>query len=334
MFEVARDCIDEVVNSLATHGHQAGGYHVLGPDPWRVIWNERRTSFAAFLEARHAILGWRSPVGLAESHEETLALLTAHAEQIRKPLFVVLVDEATCRSGIRQGLTPTWIGTESFIELPIWTTRGGRRQKVRWACNHAANLGLGWRELHPTSNVADQTAMRDVERSWKGERRERRTDSFQRTSFSELAEIRRYFGCVDGDQVVAFCAATPTSATSWYLQDVVRIPEAPRGALEGAMSLALDMFRDEGFAVASNGPIPFWRPEGTPSDTHALGPIGNRVVRFFDRQYRFGGISQFRNKFMADRTEPLYVLRNRRAIGPFAAASLVRLLTKPAPSVD
>ena len=334
MFEVVRDCIDEVTGCLDAHGHQAGGYHVLGPDPWRVVWNGQRTTFAAFLEAQYAILGWRSSIGPTEAREDALMELIAHAEAVRKPLFIVLVDEATCLSGIRHGLVPTWIGTESFIDLPTWSTAGGRRQKVRWARNHAAGLGLQWRELYPTTNANDHASMTDVEQTWKVERRERRTDSFQRTSFTELAGIRRYFGCVDGDRVLAFCACTPASSTGWYLQDIVRVPEAPRGALEGAMALALDALRDEGFETASNGPIPFWQPEGAQPDSHALGPVGNRVIRFFDRQYRFGGISQFRNKFVADRTEPLYVLRNRRAIGPFAAASLVRLLTKPAPKID
>jgi lysylphosphatidylglycerol synthetase-like protein (DUF2156 family) len=334
MYEVVRDCIDEVSACLADHGHQAGGYHVLGPDPWRVVWADRRAAFAAFLEAQHAILGWRSPVGDRTSCDDALAALAAHADEVRKPLFVVLVDEATCLTGIRLGLIPTWIGTESFIDLPEWSIAGGRRQKVRWARNHAVGLGLDWRELHPSSSPADHAAMSLVESAWKTERRERRTDSFQRTSFTELIETRRYFGCVDADRVLAFCACTPASSTTWYLQDIVRVPDAPRGALEGAMALALDVLRDEGFVSASNGPIPFWRPDGAPADTHALGPVGHRIVSFFDRQYRFGGISQFRNKFVADRTEPLYVLRNRRAIGPFAAASLVRLLTKRAPKID
>lgn len=194
-------------------------------------------------------------------------------------------------------------------------------------------MGLEWRELRPLESRVDHNALATVEKSWKNERRERRTDSFQRTSFAELAEIRRYFACLDRDRIICFCSCTPMNAQSWYLQDIVRLPDAPRGALEGAMALALDVLRDEGFATASNGPIPFWRPDDVAPDSRSLGPVGNRVVRFFDRQYRFGGISQFRNKFVPDRTEPLYVLRSRRTIGPLAGASLVRLLTKRAPEL-
>lgn len=333
MVEVADSCIDELSTCLAVHGHQAGGYHVLGPDPWQIIWNSSRDGFISFLEGRHAILGWRAPVAAVAARAGLVEQLVDHAEQVGKPLFIVLVDELTCDAGTRLGLFPTWIGTETFIDLSEWSISGGRRQKVRWARNHASGLNLEWRELDPLRSTADHEAMRVVEGEWKRERRERRTDSFQRTSFTELAEIRRYFACVDAHHVLAFCACTPMNATSWYLQDIVRRPDAPRGALEGAMAIALDTLRGDGFTIASNGPIPFWRPDGTAADRHSLGPIGRRVIRFFDRQYRFGGITQFRNKFVPDHTEPLYVLRSRRTIGPMAGASLVRLLTNKARAV-
>ncbi|MEY2627775.1 MAG: hypothetical protein RJB08_1534 [Actinomycetota bacterium] len=328
MAEVVSDCISEVMDCLSIHGHQAGGYHVLSPDPWRLIWNNERDGFVAFLEARHAILAWRSPVARHRDRTELLVRLLEHAKRSKKPLFAVLVDDETHKAGIAHGLLPTWVGIESIVDLTQWSLAGGRRQKVRWARNHAAGLGYQWREVFPLESPADRDALHDVERAWKAERKARGTDSFQRTSFLELAEIRRYFACVLNTDVVAFCACTPMNSTSWYLQDVVRRPDAPRGALEGAMALALDVLRDEGYLMASNGPIPFWQPNDLGPDDHSLGPIGHRIVRFFDQQYRFDGISQFRNKFAADQLEPLYVLRSHRVIGPLAAASLTRLMTR------
>ena len=52
------------------------------------------------------------------------------------------------------------------------------------------------------------------------------------------------------------------------------------------------------------------------------------MVNFFDRQYRFKGINQFRSKLDPDRIEPLYILLSRRMITPGAARSIVRVLTK------
>ena len=322
------DCAEEVRRVLYDHGHQAGHFHVLGPDAWNVVWNSDRSGFAAFLEGRHAILAWRSPVSQPDERADLLARLVARARSFDKPLFAVLVDDTTRNHGRDMGLHATWVGTESFLSLPEWGLNGGRRQKVRWARNHAAASGYEWREVFPQSDHDARRDLAAVEVAWKGERRQRRTDSFQRTSFLELGPIRRYFAAVAGTQTTAFCACTPINSTSWYLQDVVRTPDSPRGALEGAIALALETLRDDGFAVASNGPIPFWRPDGEDSEVDQLGRIGRGTIRFFDGQYRFSGVSQFRNKFTADAVVPLYVLRTHKAIGPLAARSLVRLLTK------
>ena len=91
---------------------------------------------------------------------------------------------------------------------------------------------------------------------------------------------------------------------------------------------ALDAFRDDGYKFASNGPLPFWRPEGATPNEHELGPVGKRVVDFFDRQYRFKGIDQFRSKLDPDRIEPLYLLVSRRFITPNTARAVVKVLTK------
>lgn len=321
------DCHDEVVKVLALHGHQAGQYHVLSPDPWQVVWTDDRSGFAAFLEGRRCLLAWRSPVAPEGRRAELLDLLAEHARAVRKAMFALLVDDEICTAGIQSGMAPIWVGTEAIINLPSWSLQGGRRQKVRWARSHAVKLGLTWREAEPLTNLADRTALAAVERAWKSARPQRETDSFQRTAFMELAELRRYFVCEGPDGILAFTACSPLNNRSWYLQDVVRDPNAPRGALEGAMALALDTFRDEGYEQVSNGPLPFWRPDGHEPDTHQLGPIGSRVVHFFDRQYRFRGLGQFRSKFEPDRTTPLYILRTRRIITPDVAHSLTKLMT-------
>jgi lysylphosphatidylglycerol synthetase-like protein (DUF2156 family) len=214
------------------------------------------------------------------------------------------------------------------VSLPTWSLGGGRRQKVRWARSHALRLGLSWREAHPLASDADRAALAHVEARWKAERAERSTDSFLRNSFAELAVWRRYFVAEDDRGVIASVTCTPINDRSWYLQDLVRSPDAARGALEGAMALALDTLRDEGYAYADNGPLTFWRPGGAEEPGHSLGPFGNQVLRYFDHRYRFHGINQFRAKLDPDHTAPLYVVRSHRLITPGVARSLTRLLTR------
>ncbi len=318
----------EIEAVLANEAHEAGQFTALGPDPWQVIWNDSRDGFYPFLEARRCVLAWRSPVASDENQPELLTRLARYAEQVNKPFFAIEVNETTRLAGIDIGLTPIWTGSECYLDLATWSTLGGKRQKVRWARSHATKVGISWREAHPLANDYDYSDLERVEYLWREERPERRTDSFLRTSFLELAPYRRYFVAEGPNGVEAFVTCSPVSRDGWYLQDVVRTPEAPRGALEGAMALALDTFRDEGFTFASNGPLPFWRPHEAWTDPDQLGAFGNQILKFLDSQYRFRGINQFRSKFEPDRATPLYTLRSRRMITPSVGRSLTQVLNK------
>lgn len=327
----ASDVTEELMSVLAVHGHEAGQYSVLGPDPWRVVWNDERSGFISFLEGRRALLLWRSPVAHADDLLGLMARVVDYAESVNKQLFAIEVNDSVREAGIALDMTAIWMGTESYLDMATWSIAGGRRQKVRLARNHALAIGLTWREVFPLASSDDNNALRHVEQLWRAERPERETDSFLRTDFMELARQRRYFACDGPSGVIAFVSCTPVSGDGWYLQDLVRSPDAPRGALEGAMSKALDTFRDEGFTFASNGPLPFWRPHEFWSDSDQLGVIGNRVLKYFDRQYRFHGINQFRSKFEPDRLSPLYVLRTRRLITPNVVRSLTKMLNSRLP---
>ena len=326
--EPATEVADELSDVLGRFGAESGHYSILGPDPWRIIWNHDRTGFVSFLEARHCLLSWRSPVADPTTQRELVALLLAYAHDVKKHLIAVPVNDATRRAGEALGMRSTWIGTECLIDLPHWSLDGGRRQKVRWARSHAATLGFKWREALPLIDRQDFSGLQRVEELWKEERAERRTDSFLRNSFTELAHLRRYFVCEGPDGIVASTTCTPVNRREWYLQDPVRDPRAPRGALEGTMALALDTLRDEGFSFASNGTLPFWRPDGTLDISFPLGVVGRRVLHHFDQRYRFQHINQFRSKFVPDATFPVFVLRSHRVVTPGVARSLTTLLTR------
>jgi len=332
--QYAADALGEVAAALAIYGQEADQYNVLGPDPWLVIWNDERSGFINFLEGRRCLLTWRSPVASVEEQPGLLARLVDYAERVHKPLFCVEVNESTKNASVALGMTAMWVGTESFIDLSTWSITGGKRQKVRWAQSHATSIGLWWREAFPWRDASDEARIRDVEAAWKDERPERRTDSFLRTDFEELSNVRRYFVCDGPSGVVAFVTCTPVSDDGWYLQDIVRRPNAPRGALEGAMAFALDSLRDDGYVFSTNGPLPFWVPYEGWSDPDQLGALGQRVFNFFDRRYRFQGINTFRSKFTPDRTIPLYLLRSRRLVSPIVARSLTNVLNRrlPGPS--
>jgi phosphatidylglycerol lysyltransferase len=319
---------DELALVLEQCGSEAGQYNVLGPDPWQVLWNDDRSGFIGFLEGRKCLLVWRSPVAHPDEQGQLLVRLLVYGLKVNKAVFALVVNDATRAVGEDYGMVSIWMGTESYLDLATWSLEGTRRHKVRWAMNQGTRNGLTWREAFPFVDGFDREGIARVEVRWKAERTERRTDSFLRTSFEELGEYRRYFVCERFGEIIAFVACTPVSKKGWYLQDVVRLANAPRGALEGAMAHALAAFQKDGYDFASNGALPFWEPGESWSDPHQFGFIGNMVVRFFNHQYRFRAINQFRSKFAPDRIERQFVLRSQLYISPGVARSLIKLLKK------
>lgn len=319
---LVRDVRDDVFGLLKSSGTLAGHYCVLGPDPWRVLFTTQRSAMICFLDDGGAVLCWRGPVGASPDLDEALNLLADYAQRRRRGLFILECDEATANWAAANRFRSRWVGTETSIDLARWSVDGKKRRKLRWAKNHARSLGVTWRELHG-NNRTDETFLSTVEEAWKAERADRRTDSFLRSDYRDLIELRRYFGAFDAETCVATVTCTPLNARSWYLQDLVRRPTAPRGALEGAIVLALDTLRDEGFLEVSNGPLPMSSKHGFEKPR---GFLAGPLFSLFDRHFHFESINRFRSKLEPDATQDLFVVYAPRSLRPRSIWSLLHLL--------
>ena len=322
---------EQIRQDLEHYGSEAGQFTVLGPDPWYVLRQPGRAGFANFLALGPCLISWRSPVAPAADQGPLLDALRDYARARHAQLIVIGCNDRV-RTSVRRRFHSLWIGSECFLDVANWTTAGGRRQKVRWALRHAEKVGVRWRELTPATDPEEAVILSALEESWIADRPERGTDSFLRNEWRDIQEFRRYFLAEDESGPLASLTCSPIDETGWYLQDVVRVARAPRGALEGAMAFALATFREEGSTLASNGVLPFWRSGNDSFPTPHLGLLERSLIRFFDGRYRFAHINQFRAKFEPDHVEPSYVLRSHRFITPRVALALKRLLTTRPPA--
>jgi lysylphosphatidylglycerol synthetase-like protein (DUF2156 family) len=319
---------EELAAILDERATESGQRTVLGPYPWKVLFNDDRSAFANLMEGTHAIVSWRSPTGLPADQALLTERLYTYARQQKKTLFAIGYNDVCRQASEAFGLISLRVGVESSFNLAEWSTAGKKRQNIRLNINHATTGGMTWREAFPRTSEEDRLGISGVEEAWEKERPQRKIDTFLRTAYTDLIDIRRYFVAEQEGRMQAVTTCTPISKTAWYLQDLTRLADSARGSLEGAMVLALNTFKEEGIAVGTNGLLPddgdLMREAGRPQD---LGVMGNRVIRFFDKRYQFGGISKFRIKFSPDGLEPSYLLRPPRAIRPGAIRSLIKLLT-------
>ncbi|MGZ3451526.1 MAG: phosphatidylglycerol lysyltransferase domain-containing protein [Polyangiales bacterium] len=309
---------------LAEHSTLSGQTHALTRDDWKVLFS--REGAAIPLHVRpFTLLAWRDPIGPAHTWHGALAELRAHASRVGKHA-VVLAASDTCRAVAESlGFSSIFNGSEQMFDLARFSTRGKKGEKLRLATNHARRHGLSVREIFPTADAASLDQLTRVEAIWKRARTERQTTSFLRTDPMENAHMRRYFGAFQGDEMQGFLVCAPVSRRGFYLQDLVRLPDATRGAAELMSVHALETFAREGRELATMGIVPFYTPRGVHRPV-ALSSAAAFCVRYFDAAFRFKGLQQFRAKFPATEHVPVHTLVWPRVLNPLCAWDIVGVL--------
>ena len=306
----------------------AGQTHALLDDPWQFLWAKDRGAFLPFHERRSTLIAWRDPVGPAEESAGLIERFRAYAAGRGKHAVLLNVSRTAVEGLHNHGFRSVWIGTEPFYDLATWHTRGKAGLKIRLACNHVQRLGATAREVYPLECAGDRDAIGRVEEAWKSARPERRNTSFLRTAPLENARHRRYFAVETGRGMESFLVCSPVSRRGQYVQDAVRMPDAPRGANELAILTAIRVFQGEGLDFVTGGIVPFFDPNRSRSKRVAggVGTLG-WVVRHFDHLFHFAGLQQFRAKFVPSRVVDTYVLLWPGLLTPALAWDIRSLLS-------
>lgn len=121
---------------------------------------------------------------------------------------------------------------------------------------------------------------------------------------------RRCFVAESGGVVVGFLAAAPVyERRGWFLENLLRDPEAPNGTTELLVDAAMRMAADDGSAYVTLGLVPL----------AGRVPRGLRVARRWGAGlYDFDGLHAFKAKLRPHHWEPLYLSYPAHHNGLFA----------------
>lgn len=205
------------------------------------------------------------------------------------------------------------IGASPYFDLTSWAPRGDRAKKLRAGMNQARRAGVKVEFVEKVSSDLIAEAA-ELCRQWLATRRASigfdwlfALDPFRH------AVVKRFFTARDGEgNLVGFLAASPIPLRQgWYLEDVLRGPETPRGTADLLVAEALTMLAAQGAKLATLGTCLLAREgaEDVPTSEHQLteqalrlaaGPLG--------RFYNFEGLRRFKAKFVPSWWESEYAL--------------------------
>ena len=252
--------------------------------------------------------------------ELTRRFIAAAREEHRFVAFMPVTERFALQAG-SLGLRAIKVGAAPYFELASWGPRGDRAKKARAGVNQARRAGVRVRPVDfVDQTLKDETAL--LCDSWL---RARRCATKLRWLFAldpfQHAARKRFFTARDpSGELIGFLSASPIPAREgWYLEDVLRLPNAPVGTADLLVVEALNLLKLEGAKIATLGTSPLAK------DGYVAPAVGNServagIVRVaagcFAVFYNFEGLRRFKMKFAPSWWESEYLLVARDLTAP------------------
>ena len=222
-------------------------------------------------------------------------------------------------------------GASPYFDLQNWNPRGDCAKKMRAGVNQARRAGVEVEMISESVDAALKKETAQLCRRWLDMRRAATTFGWLIALDPFLhSEHKKYFAArVDG-KLVGFLAASPIPRRkAWYLEDVLREPDAPNGTSTLLVFEALAKLKAEGATLATLGTTPL-TTEG-PDDLRGGHPMVLRTLDMASRHlggfYNFEGLHRFKARFVPSWWESEYILSQRGVtIPPRVGHAIVRAL--------
>ena len=323
------DPTGELLRHHALYGYNAHSLVSIAPGALR--WSTPEIDGAVIYgEFGRVWLAAGDPLASFEDRAELARQFAADAKKKNRVVAFVPVTSEFAALMAPNDFAAIKVGAAPYFDLPNWNPRGECAKKLRAGVNQARRDGVEIGEV-PAIDQKLRTEAAQLCLSWLGSRRSATTFGWLIALDPFLHfEHKRYFTArVDG-KLVGFLAASPIPLRKgWYLEDVIREPNAPGGMTTLLVAETLKRLKDEGAILATLGTAPLADDGADDVPTE-----NRRVARALDIAssklggfYNFAGLRQFKGKFVPSWWESEYALHQRGvAIPPRVGHAIVRAL--------
>lgn len=203
------------------------------------------------------------------------------------------------------------VGEEPLFDTSSYAPRGDRAKKVRSASNQARKNGVTIEVLpagtRPSMSV--EREIREVVGEWRRSRQVKALGFTLRLSPLALVEEKALILARHNGRLEGFLTCVPyRRGQAYYVEDLVRRPDAPNGASELLVLAAVEECRRRGATVANLGLAPLRGSRKQPPGVPGLGPILDFTFRRLNLFYRFKPLEHFKAKFAPTSWEPAYLV--------------------------
>ncbi len=271
------------------------------------------------------------PLAPLEDMAELARQFAAFAKAQNRVVAFVPTSAAFAQMVAPHDFTAVKCGAAPYFDLKAWNPRGDSAKKLRAGINQARRAGV---TLEALGDELDERLKQEAAQlclHWLGKRQAAATFGWLVALDPFLhAEYKKYFAARVNGKLVGFLAASPIPARKgWYLEDVLREPDAPQGTATLLVFEALMKLKTEGAELATLGTAPLATNGANDVPTEhrmvarTLEVASTRLGAF----YNFEGLRRFKGKFVPSWWESEYALAQRGvAMPPRVGHAIVRAL--------
>src|SRR2546422_1790109 len=271
------------------------------------------------------------PLAPLEDMAELARQFAAFAKRKKRVVAFVPTSAEFARLVATRDFTAVRAGASPFFDLKTWNPRGDCAKKLRAGVNQARRAGV---QVEMIPDGVDDLLKKETAQlclHWLGSRRAATTFGWLVALDPFLhSQYKRYFAARVNDRLVGFLAASPIPARkAWYLEDVLREPDAPQGTATLLVFEALAKLKAEGAALATLGTAPLATdgPDDVPTEHRMVARALDMASRRLGSFYNFEGLRRFKASFVPTWWESEYALGQRGvAIPPRVGHAIVRAL--------
>ncbi len=201
------------------------------------------------------------------------------------------------------------IGESGYFALPDWKPKGDKCKKVRAGVNQARGAGVVVKSYNPriSNNASLRREIEALCQAWLGTREIDAMSWLLELDPFLLSESKRYFLAEKDGRLEGLLVCSPIPARNgWYLEDLIRRPDAERGVSELLVVTALEQLAADGAEVATLGTSPLAGIKTIGEFKH-LSQVLKLIYEHLDTFYHFKDLHRFKAKFAPSYIESEFI---------------------------
>jgi lysylphosphatidylglycerol synthetase-like protein (DUF2156 family) len=298
-----RALVDEyLIEMVIRYGYEHQSFVLLygGMKVWRL--QEPAAVVLYRLVGRVAVVG-AAPLTARAHLREVIHRFLDHCRERKLDCLMLPLCGDTAEVARECGMGLLKIGESGYFKLPEWKPVGNRGKKVRACVNQASKAGIAVERYDPLSNrdARARTEIEELCRAWMDTREVDALGWLLELDPFKLAEYKRYFlARAANGRLEGMLACSPIPARNgWYLEDLIRRPDADRGVSELLIAEALKSLAEEGaeLATLATSPLAGIEPDAPNAEFKYFARLLKLIYEHLDAFYHFKALHRFKAKF-------------------------------------